>query len=100
MRLKSYFAGSVEAAIERARKELGGETLLVHSRRSSVETRHLGTYEVVFAQVPAQPSLLGHSSALGHGPADSDPTAFADLSRGVIGQGSGADVAGATFQGK
>ena len=49
MRLKSYFAGSVEAAIELARRELGGEAMLVHSRRTMPENRRLGAYEVVFA---------------------------------------------------
>src|SRR5579884_2882256 len=49
MRLKSYFAASVEAAINTARVELGPDAMLVHSRRCPEETRHLGEYEVVFA---------------------------------------------------
>jgi len=49
MRLKSYFAASVEAAINTARIELGPDAMLVHSRRCPEETRHLGEYEVVFA---------------------------------------------------
>jgi flagellar biosynthesis protein FlhF len=48
MRLKSYFSGTVEAAMELARKELGEDALLVHSRPATPETRHLGAYEVVF----------------------------------------------------
>ena len=49
MRLKSYFADTVEAAIDQARTELGGEAMLVYSREACLEARHLGAYEVVFA---------------------------------------------------
>jgi flagellar biosynthesis protein FlhF len=48
MKLKSYFSGTVEAAIELAHKELGEEALLVNVRPAAIETRHLGAYEVVF----------------------------------------------------
>lgn len=49
MRLKSYFAPTVEAAMNMARMELGAEAMLVSSRRTDEEARHLGHYEVVFA---------------------------------------------------
>ena len=49
MKIKSYFAGTVETAIARARKEFGPEAMLMNSRKSSPECRHLGEYEVVFA---------------------------------------------------
>ncbi|HTM49340.1 MAG TPA: hypothetical protein VL285_11680 [Bryobacteraceae bacterium] len=49
MRLKSYFAGTVESAMCLARQEMGEDAMLVHSRRSLPEARHLGAYEVVFA---------------------------------------------------
>jgi len=52
MRIKSYFASSVEQAIQEARQELGAEAMLITSRRSSPETRHLGTYEVIFGIDP------------------------------------------------
>jgi hypothetical protein len=52
VRLKSYFAESVEQAISRASKELGSEAMLVYSRESHAEARYLGSYEVVFS-VPA-----------------------------------------------
>lgn len=55
MRLKSYFAGTVEAAMALAREELGPEALLVHSKKSGPETRHAGNYEVVFALPPPEP---------------------------------------------
>lgn len=52
MRLKSYFADSVEAAMSLAAQELGPEAMLVHSRRATPETQSLGEYEVVFAVNP------------------------------------------------
>ena len=48
MKLKSYYARSVEDAIAAARQELGPEAMLVNSRASLPEARHLGPYEVVF----------------------------------------------------
>ena len=48
MRLKSYFSGTVEAAMALARREMGDDAMLVHSRPSQPEARHLGAYEVVF----------------------------------------------------
>jgi flagellar biosynthesis protein FlhF len=48
MKLKSYFANTVEQAMAQARQELGPEAMLVNSRKSAIETRHLGAYEVVF----------------------------------------------------
>jgi len=53
MKLKSYFSGSVQAAMELARTELGEEALLIHARPTTPETRHLGAYEVVFGNGPA-----------------------------------------------
>lgn len=56
MRLKSYFAGTVESAICLARQEMGDEAMLVSSRKTLPEAKHLGLYEVVFAsaQEPAR----------------------------------------------
>jgi len=56
MRLKSYFAGTVESAMRLARQEMGEEALLVNSRKAPPEARHLGEYEVVFAVAPALPA--------------------------------------------
>jgi flagellar biosynthesis protein FlhF len=56
MRIKSFFAGSVEQAIQEARQELGPDAMLITSRRSSPEARNLGAYEVVFGlQSAARP---------------------------------------------
>ena len=49
MRIKSYFAPSVQSAISTARKEFGDEVTLVTSHAAALESRHLGDYEVVFA---------------------------------------------------
>lgn len=46
--VKSYFATSVPDAIDRARKELGPDALLLNSREAPPEARHLGPIEVVF----------------------------------------------------
>ena len=59
MRLKSYFAGNVATAMAQARGELGPEAMLVQSKRTTSETRHLGQYEVVFAlqdDIPPHPA--------------------------------------------
>jgi flagellar biosynthesis protein FlhF len=48
MKIKSYFADSVEQAVQEARQELGTDAMLITSRRSTPETRTLGAYEVVF----------------------------------------------------
>lgn len=49
MRLKSYFAATVEAAMHQARIELGDDAMLLDSRSAPQQARHLGAYEVVFA---------------------------------------------------
>jgi flagellar biosynthesis protein FlhF len=48
MKIKSYFAHTVEDAMAVARQELGPEAMLVNSRRAQIEARHLGEYEVIF----------------------------------------------------
>ena len=42
MKIKSYFAHTVEDAMAQAREELGPEAMLVNSRKASPEARHLG----------------------------------------------------------
>ena len=58
MKIKSYFASSVEQAIQKARQELGAEAMLVTSRRAAVEARHLGAYEVVFGAPDSEESVI------------------------------------------
>ena len=52
MKLKSFFASSVEEAMGEARREFGPEAVLVQSRRATAENRQLGEYEVVCALLP------------------------------------------------
>jgi flagellar biosynthesis protein FlhF len=47
MKLKSFFANTIEEAIRLARHELGPDAMLVNSKRTGVEAQHLGFYEVV-----------------------------------------------------
>jgi flagellar biosynthesis protein FlhF len=59
--VKSFFAESVQAAMEQARVELGNDALLLNSRQAPPEARNLGDYEVVFAtspELPAAPAPL------------------------------------------
>ena len=75
MRLKSYYAGTVESAMRIARQELGEDAMLMNSRKVPAEARHLGEYEVVFAttsEPPPQPVTPQHRSTGLPSPAGSD----------------------------
>ena len=75
MRLKSYFSGTVEAAMELAQKELGEDALLINARPSTPETRALGAYEVVFGVPPKSEEKPAESkTALLNAPARSAAT--------------------------
>jgi flagellar biosynthesis protein FlhF len=52
MKIKSYFASSAAAAVEQARRELGPEAVILQTRKTGPENRHLGEFEVVVALVP------------------------------------------------
>jgi flagellar biosynthesis protein FlhF len=66
MRIKSFYANTVEGAVALGRRELGPEAMLVESRKAPMEARHLGEYEVVCALVPeaasASPSAAEDSA--------------------------------------
>ena len=83
MRLKSYFAGTVESAICLARQEMGEDAMLVNSRRTTPEARHLGAYEVVFAaaQDPAveAASLARAAANVSKPAATAEPAALTPL---------------------
>jgi len=53
MRIKSYFADSVQEAIEKARIELGPDAMLMNTKKTDFELRALGSFEVVFG-LPGQ----------------------------------------------
>jgi flagellar biosynthesis protein FlhF len=71
MRLKSFFADSVEEAIRQAREAMGPDAMLVNSKRSGAEAQHLGAYEVVIcAEEPEVRS--SNSSERAHSSRSSD----------------------------
>ncbi|HLG96570.1 MAG TPA: hypothetical protein VKX49_09710 [Bryobacteraceae bacterium] len=55
LKIKSYFAASVEQAIQDARRELGDEAVLITSRRAAPEAVHRGAYEVIFGVAAERP---------------------------------------------
>src|SRR5260370_33914585 len=59
MKIKSYFAETVTDAVQKARKEMGEDAMLVESRKAPSESRHLGAYEVVFAVAGTEPTGAG-----------------------------------------
>ena len=65
MKIKAYFANTVEAAVQRASQELGDEALLLGARPAPAESAKLGRYEVTFG-IPGNAS-----STSGAPPADS-----------------------------
>lgn len=69
MKMKSFFAPTVQDAMEQARQEMGPEALLVNSRKAPPEAQGLGEYEVVFAVLPEQPA----PAPAGALPASADP---------------------------
>lgn len=69
MRLKSYYAASVEAALNLARQELGQEAMLLDSHRTKPESRHLGEYEVVCAALPVASPASEATTVLAESPA-------------------------------
>jgi flagellar biosynthesis protein FlhF len=48
MHVKSYFASTIAATMEMARRELGPDAMLIKSTRTGPASAHLGRYEVVF----------------------------------------------------
>jgi len=85
MRIKSYFAPSVQSAIGLARKEFGEDVTLVTSHAAAIESRQLGEYEVVFAvdEVSDQPENTAPPAAAAVAPVET-PKAFQDLLQEAI----------------
>lgn len=83
MRLKSYFADSVQEAMSKARVELGPDAMLVNSRQTGEDLRDLGSYEVVFglAQENAGATAFGPvaRTAPAHSPASSQDLILREL---------------------
>lgn len=93
MKIKSYYARTVEDAMAAARQEMGDEAMLVNSRRTPMEARNLGEYEVVFATIggagaatEASLALPGESTSVAAPPpADRLSTEVAELKRELEG---------------
>jgi flagellar biosynthesis protein FlhF len=87
MRIKSYFADSVQEAIEKARIELGPDAMLMNSKKTDPELRSLGAYEVIFGVAPgqiqskAQPKAEATTEKRRPAAASTDYADFADSSR-------------------
>ena len=63
LHVKSYFAGSIQNAIELAGREMGPDALLLNSRPAPPEARHLGEFEVVFGSYPESRPAEASSAA-------------------------------------
>jgi len=84
MRIKSFFAATVEMALEEARRELGPEAMLIQSRAAPPEARSLGAYEVVCALLPAGAEEKTHRSAPPEKHSNAGGGAAADFERLTI----------------
>jgi flagellar biosynthesis protein FlhF len=62
MRIKSYFAHTVEDAMATARQELGADAMLVNTRRALSDSGHDGEYEVVLATDAPETAAPGTSA--------------------------------------
>ena len=56
MKIKSFYADSMDLAMQSASRELGAEALILNSREAPLEFRHFGKYEVVCACAPVAPA--------------------------------------------
>ena len=56
MKIKSFYADSMDLAMQSASRELGDEALILNTREAPLEFRHFGKYEVVCASAQAVPA--------------------------------------------
>src|ERR1700741_3846536 len=75
MRIKSYFAKSVDQAMVQARDELGPEAMLLNTRKAPADQFEGGGYEVIFglaeespAVISSGPPIAGAAAAESRGP--------------------------------
>lgn len=74
MRIKSYFAKSVDQAMAHAREELGPEAMLLNTRKAPAEQFEGGGYEVIFGLAEEAPGGIGNISPISAAPAAADET--------------------------
>ena len=55
--VKSFFADTIQEAMELAQREMGSDALLLNSRPAPLEARHLGACEVVFGEYVDEESV-------------------------------------------
>ena len=98
MRIKSFYGSTVEDAMAVASAELGEEAMLVNSRRTSVETRHLGEYEVIIVTDVAagesddvRAAVQGTQSGLVRKPPADRLTVEVGVEKGTGGHAEGTD---------
>jgi flagellar biosynthesis protein FlhF len=58
MRIKSYFAKSVDQAMAQAREELGPEAMLLNTRKAPADQLDGGGYEVIFGLAEESPAAV------------------------------------------
>ncbi len=67
MRIKSYFAKSVDQAMAQAREELGPEAMLLNTRKAPPDQIEGGGYEVIFGvagETPVVPNIVAPVAAM------------------------------------
>ena len=64
MRIKSYFAKSVDQAMAQAREELGPEAMLLNTRKAPADQFDDGGYEVIFGLAEESPMVIGDSPTI------------------------------------
>jgi flagellar biosynthesis protein FlhF len=74
--IRSYYARSIDEAVDRATFEIGPDAMLIDSRRSPAEARHIGEYEVRFA-VPKEAKPANGKAA----PPAADPDLASEVAR-------------------
>jgi flagellar biosynthesis GTPase FlhF len=94
MKIKSFYAGSIEAALQLARREFGDEALVLNTRETPAEFRSFGSFEVVCAvaaEPEPEPAILRQDQ-----PSDSGPVIVWFV--GPSGQGKSASCMKAALQ--
>lgn len=65
MRIKSYFAKSVDQAMAQAREELGPEAMLLNTRKTPADQFDGGGYEVIFGLAEESPAVISSGPPIG-----------------------------------
>jgi flagellar biosynthesis protein FlhF len=93
--VKSFFAPSFQAAMERAGREMGPDALLLDSREAPPEARHLGAYEVVFGVAAPAPNAAAEPPAADLGERRQTPSRVANLPEFRLTQSPPSELMGA-----